>query len=666
MNWQYFSSLFGNSFKEGWKILLFLCLSSFAFSQEETKEYEEVEIKEKHQKVEKYTTIDRSQMERLAPHDLGHLLQYANGVTLRDYGGLGGMKTVSIRGMGGQHTRFISNGLPVYNAQNGQTDFGLVQIDNFENLAVEQGVSQQLLPVSAIALGNTIVLQTFENTFSNQKLSVRAVSTAGSFGQREVYGGIKTGGKQHFIATSGKYRRVRGDYPYEITMGNTKMEGVRRNNAFDEYFFTLGGGFKSNGNVEKGRHKATFIGQIDGANKELPGAVILYNDLADQTLRTENQRGGGNYHFYADRLTIMAFGVYNRSFLHYHDPSFLNQQGYLDNQYINHNGNAGVTTRLNFGDFGVIGGTDMAIDRLESNRDLGSPGRLTANNLLGMDFKNDYFSVTAYGISQFFEDHNRVSAHSEKNHRFNPQISIETGDKICKDLKFYAWYKQTLRAPSFNELYYSQIGNLELDPEEAQQFNMGANWNKSWNKFKLGVGANAYYNSITNKILALPTKNLFVWSITNVGEVDVYGADFQMNPAFQFNKDWQISGIINATYQEVVDRSDENSPTYGHQIAYTPKFSGTATASIHFKNWTMHHTLFGLGERFSLNQNIPANSLSPFALWDASLEYCHTMKEKHTFRLQVGVRNMMNNHYNFIRYFVMPGRNYFIKLMYEI
>lgn len=666
MNWQYFSSLFGNSFKEGWKILLFLCLSSFAFSQEETKEYEEVEIKEKHQKVEKYTTIDRSQMERLAPHDLGHLLQYANGVTLRDYGGLGGMKTVSIRGMGGQHTRFISNGLTVYNAQNGQTDFGLVQIDNFENLAVEQGVSQQLLPVSAIALGNTIVLQTFENTFSNQKLSVRAVSTAGSFGQREVYGGIKTGEKKHFIATSGKYRQVRGDYPYEITMGNTTLEGVRRNNAFDEYFFTLGGGFKSNENVEKGRHKATFIGQIDGTNKELPGAVILYNDLADQTLRTENQRGGGNYHFYGDRLKIMAFGVYNRSFLHYHDPSFLNQQGYLDNQYINHNGNAGVTMRLNFGDFGVIGGTDMAIDRLESNRDLGSPGRLTANNLLGMDFKNDYFSVTAYGISQFFEDHNRVSAHSEKNHRFNPQISIETRDKISKNLKFYAWYKQTLRAPSFNELYYSQIGNLELDPEEAQQFNMGANWNKSWNKFKLGVGANAYYNSITNKILALPTKNLFVWSITNVGEVEAYGADFQMNASFQFNKEWQISGLINATYQEVVDRSDENSPTYGHQIAYTPRSSGTATASIHFKNWTMHNTLFGLGERFSLNQNIPANSLSPFALWDASLEYCHTMKEKHTLRLQVGVRNIMNNHYNFIRYFVMPGRNYFIKLMYEI
>ena len=179
----YFSVFFGNSLKRGWKIVLFLIFTQPLLSQEKTTELEEVEIKENHKKSSKNIHIDRSEMERLAPHDLGHLLQYANGVTLRDYGGLGGMKTVSMRGLGGQHTRFITNGLPVYNAQNGQTDFGLVQIDNFEKLEIEQGVSKQILPVGALALGNTIALQTFENTFSNQKLSVRSVNTAGSVGQ---------------------------------------------------------------------------------------------------------------------------------------------------------------------------------------------------------------------------------------------------------------------------------------------------------------------------------------------------------------------------------------------------------------------------------------------------------------------------------------------------
>ena len=662
----YFSVFFGNSLKRGWKIVLFLIFTQPLLSQEKTTELEEVEIKENHKKSSKNIHIDRSEMERLAPHDLGHLLQYANGVTLRDYGGLGGMKTVSMRGLGGQHTRFITNGLPVYNAQNGQTDFGLVQIDNFEKLEIEQGVSKQILPVGALALGNTIALQTFENTFSNQKLSVRSVNTAGSFGQLESYGGTKLAGENNFLAISGKYRQVEGNYPYQFNMGNSTHEGIRRNNAFNEYFLTLGGGLKSNGNKEKGKHKATFNAQIDGSDKELPGAVILYNDLADQTLQTENIRGGGNYNFYGKKLRIMGFATYNRSFLHYHDPSFLNQQGFLDNQYTNHGFNGGKTLRFDLGRFSFSGGTDWAVDQLESNRDLGTPNRITANNMLGAHFKNDYFETDIYGFSQFYEDQNRSQFHTDKIHRFNPQISIASGEKISEHFVFHAWYKKTLRPPSFNELYYSQIGNLSLEPEDAHQFNAGVVWNKSWKKFHLGININAYYNLIDNKILALPTKNLFVWSITNIGKVEVRGIDAQLNSSYQLNKNWRLATIMNVTYQHVEDISDVESPTFRHQIAYTPRFSGNITGTLQYKNWSLHNTVFTLGERYSLNQNIPANLLEPFALWDASLEFKTTIKEKHTLRLRAGVRNITDNHYNFIRFFVMPGRNYFIKLIYEL
>ena len=662
---RYFSSLLGNSSRKGWKILLLIFLINPVFSQEKTTELEEVEITEKHRKAEKELTIDRSEMERLAPHDLGHLLQYANGVTIRDYGGLGGMKTVSIRGLGGQHTRFITNGLPVYNAQNGQTDFGLVQIDNFENLAVEQGVSKQLLPVGALALGNTIVLQTFENTFSPQNISVRAVSTAGSFGQLEGYAGGKVVRNNKFLAVSGKYRQFEGDYPYQFQMGTATFEGVRRNNAFNEHFITLGGGWKSNGD-SKGRHKATFIAQLDGADKELPGAVIMYNDLADETLRTQNSRVGGNYHYYGKQIKLMSFAAYNRSFLQYHDPSFLNQQGYLDNQYTNHNINVGTTLRYATGNFSFSSGTDLAFDDLESNRELGEPGRFTTNTMLGLHFQNDVFETNVYGFSQFYEDHNRSQFHSDQIHRLNPQISVATGKNIAKNWIFHAWYKQTLRPPSFNELYYSQIGNLSLAPEDAHQVNLGAVWNKSWKNYKLGVSSNAYYNIIDNKILALPTKNLFVWAIMNIGKVETKGIDLQINQSLTINENWQFSIVANATYQEVVDITQENSPTYRHQLAYTPRFTGNITGTVYYKNWSMHNTIFGVGERFSLNQNIPANQLDPFALWDVSMEYKMVVKEKHTFRIQGGVRNVTDAHYNFIRFFVMPGRNYFIKLMYEI
>lgn len=662
----YFPFFFGSSLEKGWKIVLLLFLHLSVFAQEKTKEFEPIEIVKFYKKSSNNIRFDRDEMERFSPHDLGHLLQYANGITLRDYGGLGGMKTISMRGLGGQHTQFITNGLPVRNAQSGQTDFGLVQIDNFESLEIQQGVSNQLLPVAALAHGNSIVLNTFEHTFSHQKISIRSVNTAGSFGQLENYTGVKLAGDNNFLAISGKYRKVDGDYPYQFKMGNAVYEGVRRNNSLKEYFLTLGGGLQKNGVGEIGKHRFTFNAQIDGSDKELPGAVILYNDLADQSLLSQRLRGGGDYNFYSENIRLMGFVSYNRSDLYYHDPSFLNQQGYLENQYINNGLNTGITTQLDLGQFSFLMGTDWATDQLESNRDLGMPKRISANNLLGVQYRNEYFDATVHGFSQFYVDQNRTQYYTDKIHRLNPQISIASGEKFSKQFVFQAWYKKTLRPPSFNELYYSQIGNLSLSPEDAHQVNVGMVWNKSWKVFNLGTNINAYYNLIDNKILALPTKNLFVWSITNIGKVLVRGMDLQLNSSYIINQNWRFDAVMNLTYQQVQDISNTESPTYRHQIAYTPKFSGNVNGTVSFKNWSLHNTLFFQGERYSLNQNINSNRMDPFAIWDTSLEYKLDFKDKHTLRFQAGIRNVADNHYNFIRYFAMPGRNYFIKIYYEL
>src|SRR5690554_7428866 len=84
-------------------MLLFVPL--FIWSQQDTTLFEEVTIKGNHLKVDQHTTLSKKDIQQLAPHDLGTLLQYVNGVTIKNYGGIGGMKTLSHRGLGGEHTR---------------------------------------------------------------------------------------------------------------------------------------------------------------------------------------------------------------------------------------------------------------------------------------------------------------------------------------------------------------------------------------------------------------------------------------------------------------------------------------------------------------------------------------------------------------------------------
>lgn len=637
------------------------------FSQKEKKqELEEVAIsEEKAPKLSSIASFSQEEIQQIAPQDLGHLLQFTSGIALRSYGGLGGMKTISMRGLGGEHTGLVVNGLPQRNAQNAQTDFGTIQVDNVEEIQVSNGVgSDGLLPVSAQLLGSLVEISTFENSYSNQKLAGRASTLLGSYGQQEVFLGLKSGWGNGFISASGKFRKADGNYFYRIPMGAGFYEGTRRNNALQEYFYALGGGWKfpkkHNG---KPSHVLKWNAQRDVANKELPGAVIFYNDLADQSLETENTRIGVQLKSFYKDLKLVHFANVQHFMLDYFDPSFLNSTGFLHNNYRTNSLTFGSNVLYRRNALSFYSGIELASDNLTANRpDLGTPNRKQSNANFGINYETKNVVYKAAVFHQHLEDRNRMINHIMHYHRFNPMLAIQTSEQFSKRFQINAWFKKSMRPPSFNELYYSQIGNNALEPEDAIQVNIGVNYNKSLKNSRLNLSLNGYHNQVSNKILALPTKNLFVWSVQNIGAVNVLGTD--LNASFLVNKDnWKSNSSGSISFQNVVDVTDESSPTYRHQLAYVPKLSGNLVQSLFYKNTGLHATLFLMGQRYSLNQNIPANEVASFYVLDFSASHEWKWKNK-KLRAQLGVRNVTDNHYVFIRSFVMPGRNYFIQLNY--
>src|SRR5690554_2131135 len=135
-------------------MLLFVPL--FIWSQQDTTLFEEVTIKGNHLKVDQHTTLSKKDIKQLAPHDLGTLLQYINGITIKNYGGIGGMKTLSHRGLGGEHSLLVVDGFPVYDPQNGQTNLANIQPHNLEEVKVSHQNSNDLLSISALIKGSDI------------------------------------------------------------------------------------------------------------------------------------------------------------------------------------------------------------------------------------------------------------------------------------------------------------------------------------------------------------------------------------------------------------------------------------------------------------------------------------------------------------------------------
>lgn len=79
----------------------------------------------------------------------------------------------------------------------------------------------------------------------------------------------------------------------------------------------------------------------------------------------------------------------------------------------------------------------------------------------------------------------------------------------------------------FNDLYYQEVGNSKLKPENARQYNIGLTYSRNVCTFLpyLSATVDAYYNKVTDKIIAYPTKNLAVWSMRNLGSVEIKGID---------------------------------------------------------------------------------------------------------------------------------------------
>ena len=641
----------------------------FISAQEDTTNFEGVTILGTHQKIENKTTIDREEIDILAPVDLGALLQYVNGLSIKNYGGIGGMKTLSHRGLGGEHTQLFIDGMTINNPQNGQTNLANIQLNNVEEVGLNHQNSKNLLPVSGLIKGSSVQITTFDQQFTSDPFALRSAIKMGSFGEKEASLSIKKAGKKGFISLSTKFRDYRGNYPYRLSFGDEIKEFKRQNNALQDYHLSLGGGFKWR--TKKTAQTLKLYSRFTSIDQELPGAVILYNNSAKETLATQNFRSGIQYKLISKRFAVKTFAQYTRQFLHYFDPDYLNAQGFLSNQYTSHSVKGGFHARYKWKDFTLRVGNDVSYAYLLSSRNLDQPSRMTNTAMARLKYESTYFYVEGSLFSQVFKDENSGKDHRSTYHKIQPQLSVFSSDKLLKDIQLYAWYKPSSRAPSFNELYFSQVGNVDLVPEESSQINVGAHYIKTIKRFNIHINANLFKNTVREKILALPTKNLFVWSIQNIGKVDVLGGDMKITTGLKCRafrrtgrENWHIKWQVGASYQHVRDVSDPDSPTYKDQIAYTPKLTGNTVFSLSYKKIGVHLTGLYIGERYSLNENIKSNRLDPYFLTNLSASYSLPIAEKHQLSIRAGVKNIADVSYNYIRYFVMPGRNYFIKISY--
>ena len=222
--------------------------------------------------------------------------------------------------------------------------------------------------------------------------------------------------------------------------------------------------------------------------------------------------------------------------------------------------------------------------------------------------------------------------------------------------------------PTFNDLYYADMGNSRLDPEKATQYNIGAavrKVNQAGLLRSIDASADAYLNYVDNKIVAYPKGQQFRWTMLNLGRVRIKGLDLSAAVTVNPVSSLMLTVRGQYTFQEAIDITDPSDSYYCDQIPYIPRHSGSAVVNASWRGWGLNYSFIYVGERYNQQENIVYNYTQPWYTSDLSVSKDFRLGSV-GLRVLAEINNLLSQDYDVIANYPMPKRNFRFTFTVEI
>ena len=630
-------------------------------------------------------SLKNADLQRLNSQSVADALRYFSGIQLKDYGGVGGIKTVDIRSMGTHHLGIFYDGIELGNAQNGQIDLGQFSLDNIDEISLYNGQKSAIFqPASDFGNAGSVYIRTRKPRFTdgknyNVKLKVKYGSSdlvrLSALWEQRLSSAVSTSLNAEHLTSSGKYkfnyRRVTpsGVVAYDTTA--VRQNGDIRADRID---------FNVNGILQRGywNTKVYFYNSQRG----IPGAIV--NNVWRRGERQSDLNFFVQNRFQkdiTDRFSTQWLAKYAFYRTHYvnkdttqlpADNRFWQQEFYLSS----------ANAYEILPNWSISASYDFRWNKLNADTyRFVFPTRFSNMISLATAFEARFIRIQGSVLASFIHDKLHPTTRlmpgmkaTDNITKFTPALFIDFPiiDKATNGastkLSVRTFAKRSFRMPTFNDLYYTDLGNSNLKPESATQYDLGVVFNKQYNGHLLKnvqFQADGYYNTIHDKIIAYPKGQQFRWTMLNLGCVHITGIDVMGAIALQPINDLVVTARLQYTYQDARDVTNASDVFYKDQIPYIPYNSGSAIVNLAYHNWTLNYSFIYSGKRYNQQENIPNNYMQPWYTSDVSLQYdfkafgtkCRAMLE---------VNNILNQKYDVILNYPMPGINGLVGLQVEL
>lgn len=621
------------------------------------------------------------QLERLNTHNVADALRYFSGVQIKDYGGMGGLKTIDVRNMGSHHVGVFYDGIQIGNAQNGVVDLGRFSLDDLEELSLYNGQKSEIFQSAKdFASASAVYMKARKPKFETGKTTNLLVRyKAGSI--QLINPSFRLEQKLNdnvSLSLSGEYMKSDGRYKFRYRRLNQEGKvaydttATRWNSDIEAYRVEAG----IYGNMQNGYWQAKLY--YYDSDRGLPGAIVK------NVWQNGERQGDKNFFAQATfvkdvtpkyKLQLNGKFAYDRTHYLSRDTVLFLQENVtkkmqFDNTYYQQDCYLSVVNMYSISSvWDVSLSADFQYNKLNAvMRGVGTPftfpRRYTAWVALATALNLGKWKLQADVLGTFVVEKVRNNVKAPDKSELSPSLIIGYKPLRHHDFNLRAFYKRIFRLPTFNDLYYAQIGFSQLNPEFADQFNAGGSYQKTFTSGpvdRISVQADAYYAVITDKIIAAPTGSSFRWMMTNMGKVESRGVEASAAVDGHVGR-VKLNANLSYSFTKAQDFTKINGKplsSYGDQIPYTPWHSGSVIAGVQYGTWALNYSFIYVGERYNgAVNNVPRNYVEPWYTHDFSLQKEFRILSRYLLKASVEMNNALNQYYDVVLNYPMPGRNF--------
>lgn len=595
--------------------------------------------------------LSGADLQSLSTTTIADALKYFAGVQIKDYGGLGGLKTINVRSLGAQHVGVYIDGIRITNAQNGTVDLGKYSLSTLESVSLYNANKLDACQsASEYASGATVYMQTRRPDSDSVSVTARVASFHTYMGR--VNARMCRNGWSGFV--DAEYLSSKGDYTFRYKSEYEDTVG-RRSNSDIEYT-----------RVEAALFKGGFASHLYFYRSErgCPGGIVRrlsdkYNNVGrewDSDLFAQTSWK----HSFNDKFSMKANARYAYEYLRYCTDYPENQNtAKVNNHYHQHDAYASVSGSYSpIGEVSVNIGYDARMSWLGADlKRFSSVRRLDQKAVVALQCGYGGLRLATSVLFQHYRDHTRLkTGAAEPLKRFTPAVSL---GYTFRSLTLRAWYKNIFRVPTLNDLYYTQAGNRNLKPEFTRQWNFGAEYSYNSIGWNASMQADFYINNISDRIVCLPLKGTYTWTMMNYGRTYCRGLNVNASGRYMTGA-WRFSLLGSLTWQRDLNRTNPDADTYNKPICYSPTLSYGITAIAAWKGLSVTLSDLHVGERMWSYAD-PEDVLKPYNNVDVKIS-AEVWKVLASFE----INDLLDVQYEHIPRYPMPGRNYRVTLTWTL